>query len=55
MILKFEEIHAIKFQLLVIVPFSETKIHHVALQGIISENYFIIQTLIFTIHYEHSF
>jgi len=55
MILNVEKIHAIKFQWLVMVSFSDTKIHHVALWEILGENSFIIQTLILAIHYKHSF
>jgi hypothetical protein len=39
----------------VMVPFGDTKIHQVALWGILGENYFIIQALNLAIHYEHSF
>jgi hypothetical protein len=45
----------IKFQWLVMVPFGETKIRHVAIWGILGEFFFIIQKLILAIHYEHSF
>jgi hypothetical protein len=54
MILNVEKIHAIKIQWLVMVPLGDTKIHHVVLWNFLSE-FFKIQTLILTIHYEHSF
>ncbi len=52
MILNVGKFHVIKFKWLVMVPFSDTKIHHVALWGILGEFSFIIQTLILAIHYE---
>jgi hypothetical protein len=55
MILNVGKIHVIKFKWLVMVPLSNTKIHHVALWGILGENSFIIQTLILAIHYEQWF
>jgi hypothetical protein len=50
-----KKIHVIEFQSLVMVPHGNTKIHHVTFWGILGENSFIIQTLIFAIHYEHLF
>jgi hypothetical protein len=55
MILNVQKIHDIKFQWLVMVPLGETKIHHVTIWRILGEYFFIIQKLILTIHYEHSF
>jgi len=55
MILSIEKIDAIEFHKLMMVPFGDTKIHHMALWGILGEKYFTIQTLNSTIHYEHSF
>jgi hypothetical protein len=55
MILNVEKIHAIKFQKLVMMPFDNTKIHHVALWNFLSDFIIIIQTLILAIHYDHSF
>ncbi len=53
MILNVEKIHAIIFQWLVMVSLDNTKIHHVALQIILSTHFFYIQTLILVIHNEH--
>jgi hypothetical protein len=55
MILNVEKIHAIKFQWLVMVRLNDTKIHHMALWKFLHEFFFIIQTLILAINYEHSF
>jgi hypothetical protein len=54
-ILNLEKIHAIKFQGFVIMPFGNTKVHHVSIWGILGENSFITQTFILAIHYENSF
>jgi hypothetical protein len=40
-----EKIHAIKFQWFVMVPFGDTKIHHMALQRSLGEICFIISIL----------
>jgi hypothetical protein len=53
MILYVEKIHAIEFQWLVMISLYDPKMHHML--GILGENYFMIQTLIFAIQYEHSF
>jgi hypothetical protein len=55
MILNVEKIHAIKFQKLVMMPFDNIKIHHVALWKFWVIFFIIIQTLILAIHYDHSF
>jgi hypothetical protein len=55
MILNVEKINVIKFKWLVMVPLGDTKMHHVALWGILGEFVFLIQILILAIHYEHSF
>jgi hypothetical protein len=54
MILYVEKNPSHWIQKLVMVPFGNTKIHHVALWRVLDENYFIIQTLILVMHYEHS-
>jgi hypothetical protein len=53
MILYAKKINAIEFQWLLMIPIYDPKMHHML--RILGEYYFMIQTLIFVIHYEHSF